>query len=293
MTKNRVSDAWKMFCCILGVFLYAAAYRIILVPLNLYSGSFTGIAQIFQTAFRDYLHVPLPANIDFTGIFLWIMNIPLCLLAWKIVSRTFFLKTVITVCLQSFFMSVIPSPDVPVISDTLTCCIIGGAVSGFGVGLTLKCGSSGGGMDIVGIYCAKNFPDFSVGKLTLMVNLVIYFFSALYDSLETAAYSAIFCFVASFIMDKVHYQNIMTCAIVITKNQNIVEKILHVLNRSCTIWEGQGGYSRQNCHVIMAVISKYEGHMLKRIVHTIDPGAFITFHDHMEVSGNFEKRFDA
>ncbi|MDO5425292.1 MAG: YitT family protein [Eubacteriales bacterium] len=293
MARKASSEIWKMTGAVFGVFLYAAAYRVILVPLNLYSGGFTGIAQILQIFLKDFLHIRLPESVDFTGIFLWLMNLPLYFLSWKVVSRTFSLKTIFTVCLQSFFMSVIPSPDVPIIEDTLTCCLIGGVVSGFGVGLTLKCGSSGGGLDIVGIYCAKNFPDFSVGKLTLIVNAVIYAFSALNNSLETAVYSIIFCYVASLVMDKVHYQNIMTCAMIISRNDRICDQIIQELNRSCTTWEAQGGYSKQTSHVIMTVISKYESRALKRMVHQLDPGAFLTFNDRMEVLGNFEKRFDA
>ncbi|MDY3918345.1 MAG: YitT family protein [Candidatus Limivivens sp.] len=293
MAKKAPSKAWKMAGAIFGVFLYAAAYRVILVPLNLYSGGFTGVAQIIQILLKELFHITLPPNIDFTGIFLWTLNIPLFFLAWKTVSRTFFLKTLVTVCLQSFFMSVIPAPETPLISDTLTSCLIGGAISGFGVGITLKYGSSGGGTDILGIYCAKNFPDFSVGKLTLLVNAVIYSFSALNDSLETAVYSIIFCFVASMIMDKVHYQNIMTCAMIMTNNHEIGDQIIARLNRSCTTWTGYGGYRKQPLLVIMTVISKYESRQLKQIVRKMDPGAFITFNDRMEVIGNFEKRFDA
>ena len=54
MTKKVYSDILKMAGAILGVFLYAAAFRIILVPLNLYSGGFTGISQV-PLNFPSYL----------------------------------------------------------------------------------------------------------------------------------------------------------------------------------------------------------------------------------------------
>ncbi|MFR3124551.1 MAG: YitT family protein [Coprococcus phoceensis] len=65
---------------------------------------------------------------------------PLFFLAWKTVSRTFFLKTVCTV-FAVFLHGCNSQHGAPVVSDKLVCCLIGGAVSGFGVGLTLKCGS--------------------------------------------------------------------------------------------------------------------------------------------------------
>ncbi len=293
MVRKMSGEAWKMFMAIVGVFLFAAAFRIFLVPLNLYSGGFTGVAQIILVILQGLFHITFPAGIDFTGIFLWLLNLPLFFLAWKIVSRTFFIKTIITVFLQSFFMSVIPAPAKPIIQDTLTCCLAGGVISGFGVGLTLKYGSSGGGSDIVGIYCAKRFPDFSVGKLTILLNAAIYAFSAVHHNLETAIYSMVFCYVSGIVMDRVHYQNIMTCATIITREPSICDSIIRDLNRGCTTWIGQGGYLKQPAHIIMTVISKYESRSLKRLVHQTDPGAFITFNDKMEIDGNFEKRFDA
>ena len=149
--------------------------------------------------------------------------------------------------------------------------------------------------DIVGIYCSKKFPDFSVGKLTLLVNAAIYSFGALNNSLETAIYSIIFCYAASVMMDKIHYQNIMTNAFIITKtNPNLIgNQIISDLNRSYTTWTGESGYKKEPIQVIMTIISKYESQQLKQIVASEDPDAFITYTDHLEIIGNFEKRFDA
>lgn len=266
-----------------GCISLCRCFSYILVPLNLYSGGFTGISQVLMTLLEKIFHITFPTGIDFTGIFLWILNIPLFFLAWKTVSRTFFLKTVCTVFLQSFFMAVIPAAQAPVVSDKLVCCLIGGAVSGFGVGLTLKCGSSGGGTDIVGIYCSKKFPDFSVGKLTLLVQMQLFILSAaLNNSLETAIYSIIFCYAASVMMDKIHYQNIMTNAFIITKtNPNLIgNQIISDLNRSYTTWTGESGYKKEPIQVIMTIISKYESQQLKQIVASEDPDAFITYTDH-------------
>ena len=60
MTKKVYSDILKMAGAILGVFLYAAAFRIILVPLNLYSGGFTGISQVLMTLLERIFHITFP-----------------------------------------------------------------------------------------------------------------------------------------------------------------------------------------------------------------------------------------
>ena len=69
-------------------------------------------------------------------------------------------------------------PTTPLVDDILTNCIIGGIVTGFGIGLTLRCSGSGGGLDILGVYFTKKLPHFSVGKLSLGINLIIYMICA-------------------------------------------------------------------------------------------------------------------
>ena len=69
--------------------------------------------------------------------------------------------------------------------------------------------------------------------------------------------------------------------------------LLYTSNRSYTTWTGESGYKKEPIQVIMTIISKYESQQLKQIVASEDPDAFITYTDHLEIIGNFEKRFDA
>ena len=187
-----------------GVFLFAFSFCVFLRPLGLYSGGFTGIAQIIHLVFQDILKIPLPGGIDWTGIIFWMLNIPLFLLSYVLISHSFFYKTIVCVCLQSLFIAFIPSPEIPVFTDPLASVLVGGAISGFGVGLTLTCGGSGGGVDIVGIYCTKRFPRFSVGRISILINVLIYLFCAFRYNLATAAYSALFAIIAGVATDKIH-----------------------------------------------------------------------------------------
>ena len=102
-----------------GVFLFAFSFCVFLRPLGLYSGGFTGIAQIIHLVFQDILKIPLPGGIDWTGIIFWMLNIPLFLLSYVLISHSFFYKTIVCVCLQSLFIAFIPSPEIPVFTDPL------------------------------------------------------------------------------------------------------------------------------------------------------------------------------
>ena len=274
----------------LGGFLYAFAYRFFILPYHLYNGGFTGIAQIIQSILQKFL--PFSYQIDVSGIILWVLNIPLFFLVSKIISKNFLAKTIFTVFLQSFFMVIIPSPSVPLMNDCLTTCLIGGGMSGLGTGLALMAGCSGGGSDIVGLYCAIRYPKLSVGKFNFILNTCIYLYCAFEQNFSNAVYSFIFSLIASVIIDHLHHQNIKTNAIIISHCSTIGNDILNSLNRGFTSWIGTAGYSQTSIYIYMTIISKYEKEKLKKIISQKDPHAFVTFTENLEVWGNFEKRFD-
>ena len=59
-----------------GVFLFAAAYRWFIYPAGLYSGGFTGIAQLLDLFLREVMGVRFPPGIDVVGVIFWWINIP-------------------------------------------------------------------------------------------------------------------------------------------------------------------------------------------------------------------------
>ena len=113
MKEKSIRSFFKLLTAMAGGFLFALSYRMFLVPLDLYSGGFTGISQMILYCLEHLFNIVPPAGIDLTGIVLWILNIPLLLLCWKIVSRTFMLRTLATVLVQSAAMALIPAPGAP------------------------------------------------------------------------------------------------------------------------------------------------------------------------------------
>lgn len=284
------SEAEKFFGSIAGVFLFAASIKIFITPVKLYNGGIVGMGQIIQAVLTDILGFRLP--FDFTGAASFLINIPLMLLAYRSMGRGFLLRTVICVACQSMFLSFIPAPSQPVIGDTLTACLIGGIISGFGVGLTLKCGGSGGGLDVLGVYFTKKKQNFSVGRLTILVNTFVYGICAILFDLETVVYSLIFTGIQALSIDRVHSQNINVEVMIFTKAEDgaLQKAIIHELERGVTYWQGYGGYTDQPGRILCVVVSKYEMPHLKKIVARHDPKAFFMIKEGLQVSDNFVKR---
>lgn len=278
------------FFIIAGTFIYSAALNLLIVPLGLYSGGIVGIAQIIRTFLTNYLHLSFPSMFDMAGLITFMLNVPLLYLAFKRLGKRFFVRTLVSSTASSFFLSVLKISSGPVISDRLTACIIGGFIEGFGTGLTLRAGGSGGGTDILGMLMVKKDPNASVGKISVIFNVFVFGICAFEFDYTVAIYSIIFNIIGSFTIDKLHYQNIKISAVVITKSGAAAQAIMTELERGVTILSGCGGYTGETVNVLVTVISKYEEQRLKKIVTELDPHSFIIFYDRTNVTGNFIKR---
>lgn len=274
---------------ILGNFLYALGVNIFITPMNLYSGGVYGFSQLIRTFLNNYIPID---NIDLAGIIYFILNIPLLFLAYKKIGKKFFINTLISVLIGNLFLTFINVKE-PILNDTLSNCIIGGMIAGFGAGLTLRAGSSGGGTDILGVYFVKNNSSLSIGQLNLLINVVLYSICALLFSLDTAIYSILFSAILSLAVDKTHSQNIKVNALIFTNNYEIAKAINKRLIRGSTSWEGKGDFTGQKKYVISTVISKYEENELKSIVNELDDKAFVIINSNIDTLGYVEKRLDA
>lgn len=275
---------------ITGSLIYAVGFNMLIVPLGLYSGGFMGLAQLMNWVVVEGVGFSVPASINLVSILFYIMNVPLFYAAYKIMSKEFALKSLFIVTVISGFLMIVPIPAVPLIEDYLTSSIIGGIIAGVGAGFILRGRMAGGGQDIIGVCCAKKFPNFSVGKVGIFINLIIYGFCFLIYDIEVVIYSLIFAVVCSVAVDKVHVQNINISVMIFTKKEGIAEVIMSEMGRGVTDWDGEGAYTKEESKILFVMINKYEIPQIKHIVKEIDPKAFMIFTEGCSVDGNFEKR---
>ncbi len=290
MTNDNLSIAKRYLIILTGSFLFCLGLNVFIIPQNLYNGGTVGSAQIIRTLLTTYLDLAFLKNFDISGIINFILNIPLLILAYNSIGKKFFIRTVFSVITQTIFFSIIMIPKVPIVPDALSSCLIGGILAGFGIGITLKAGGAGGGIDILGVYFIMNKNNFSVGKLTIYFNALIYLTCALLFELSTAIYSVLYSVVSSMVVDRVHYQNINMNVMIFTKEFKLHEKIISELNRGVTYWNGVGGFTNTQTYVLVTICSKYEVEHLKNIILNTDSHAFIIFNEGLQVSGNFQKR---
>ncbi|MFV0479997.1 MAG: YitT family protein [Anaerorhabdus sp.] len=269
-----------------GSALFAVAVNIFVAPHALFNGGFVGISQLLSS----FLQSVGMTQVNLTAVFHFLLNIPLFIISYKSMSKKFFMGSLFSVIIITVLFAVVPISSTPIMGDRLASCIIGGILAGAGVGLVLTNGAASGGLDIIGVYITLNFKSFKVGQMQLAVNVIIYSICALLFDVEIALYSIIYQLVASFVMDKVYFQNIEVSAMIFTKNQEIKRLIIEEVERGVTYWKGLGGYTHQETEVLVTVVSKYEIHRLKRILKENDPNAFMILSDNLQVYGSYKKR---
>ncbi len=291
MEKLKANKDLKSFLiCGFGTAIFCIGTIYFIVPANLNSGGVLGLAQLIRSLINSFFPDAFPSDFDIAGVISLIINLPLFALGYKGMSKKFVIRTLFSVGLQTLMFSLIPSPTTPLVDDMITGSIIGGCITGIGVGFVLSSGSTAGGIDIVGMFLGIKLRGFSVGTFSIIFNTALYIVCAIIFDLSVAIYSTISIFVFSYMADRWHKQNVRIMAITFTKCQDLPADIMREMNRGVTQWQGKGSYTMEDKLIFITVISKKEVSQLRRIVKSRDEKAFIILSNGLDVIGNYERR---
>jgi uncharacterized membrane-anchored protein YitT (DUF2179 family) len=105
--------------------------------------------------------------------------------------------------------------------------------------------------------------------------------------LQPALYALIVNFIGSRVVDAVQEGAVYSRAAIIVsrKADAIRQAVFDELERGVTILEGRGGYTDAEQQVLYVVVAVSEIAVLKRLLGTIDPQAFVVISDAHEVLG--------
>lgn len=268
-----------------GSLLYAVGFNVFVVPFGLFSGGAIGAAQLICIPVARALRLNAEQLISIVYI---LLNIPLFWIAWHDIGKSFLYKTILGVVSLALFLRLIPTTTAQ-IEDELVSVLLGGLLSGFGIGQILTTGGSAGGEDILGVWAVKRMRAKSVGSISLGVNAVIYLLLLLSFRFETFVYSIIYLFVFTLTLDRTHYQNINLRLMIFTSTA-VWTGSYGTTGRGVTEWTGIGAFTKEETHILVTCINKYEYNAFVDLIHTIDAQAFIISDENVRICGNFEKR---
>ena len=277
------------FRTIIGSLIFCLAVNFFVVPNHLYTGGILGLAQLLRSIINDLFNIK--SSFDISGTIYFLINVPLFIIAYKNLGKTFFFRTVFAVSIQTLMLSFIPS--VLLVDDVLTNVFVGGILGGVGVGIILSSGASTGGTDIIGLVISKKNNNFSVGKIGLLINLFIYLVAGIRYGLDIMIYSIIYSAFDNALVDKMHEQNVCSTAFIFCKKnpKPINDFIKNELNRDFTYWYAKGGFDDTRTYIIYTALTKYELIKLEREMKHFDIQTFMIKSDGIGIRGEFEKKF--
>jgi uncharacterized membrane-anchored protein YitT (DUF2179 family) len=272
----------KVVIVIAGAFINALAMNLFLIPANIYSSGFTGVAQLLSKVLSDYT----PINVSM-GFLLLLLNIPVAVLGWKKVGKSFTVFSFFSVLLTSLFLSMIPIKQVS--HDILLNAVFGGVILAIGVGITLKWGASTGGVDIIAMVLSR-MKDKPVGPYMFVLNGIIIITAGFLYGWEKALYTLVTLYTSTRVIDAIHTRHAKLTAMIVTKKADEMKKAIHAsLVRGITMIPAKGAFSNETREMLMIVITRYELFDLERIIQEVDPNAFTNIVQTTGVYGFFRR----
>ena len=268
---------YEIIGTLVGAFILAISVSLFLLPNELSSGGFAGIATILYYLFG----FPM-------GITIIALNIPLFIIAILKIGKRFLIKTFVGMISVSAFIDWLATWP-PLTNDKILACVYGGILAGLGTAIILRANSSTGGSDLAGNVIKEYKPMARTGFIITLIDFIIVVLNVIFlKKIEIGLYSAISIYLMGKIID-VFFEGILFTKLIFIisdKNKEISEIIMKEINRGVTGIDGQGMYTGNKKLVLMCAISRTELVKLKSRIKEIDPNAFLIITNSREVVGS-------
>ncbi len=275
--KSKIVQAIQEYVIIaLGCTIMAAGVSLFLLPNELSTGGFSGIATIVYYFFK----VPM-------GVTVLALNIPLLIIAYFKVGKQLFARSIYGTIVFSLMIDLIDKIT-PLTHDRFLGCIYGGVFAGIGTAIILKFDASTGGSDLLSHIIRAYKKQYKSSSLILSVDTVVIALNVIFfKNIEIGLYSAIAIFLMGkmidLIFEGVNFAKVIF--IISPKYEEIAGQISASINRGSTGLFSKGMYTDQEKLTLLCVGSRTEAYEMQSIAKEIDKEAFIIILNAREVIG--------
>ena len=285
MRKKAVS---YLFIVFIGLVM-ALNYQLFVFPNRFAPAGANGILTMIQYLFHFKFS---NANI--------LMNIPLAVAVYLIVSRSFAARGMTYLLSFSGFLMLLDRVDLSAfVYSTTVSTLLGPAVAGLITGVCgyymHQMGSCLGGTEFIAKMIHKKNPNFNFFTIIFILNVIVagisYF---VYDyKIEPVLMCIIYCYMSTSVRDNMNRKHLsaVRCEIVTEHDSRLGKAIIETLHHSVTEIPGKGLYTGNDKSVLVCVVNPSQ---LNELIHLVEqyPGSFVTVSHVNRVVGNF-KRLDS
>ena len=260
----------------LGMGIYALGWAAFLLPYHITTGGMVGMFAIlyYVTGF------PISMAVLIANFFLLVFS-------FKPLGWQFVLKSAYAVLALSLFLNLGQEMMTDEAGNLIQllgegqdsmACVLGAILNGIGVGTVLLAGGSTGGWDIVATLVNK-YRNISLGRVMLYLDLlVIASCWPIFHDWRMVVFGyvtlAIFTYVIDLLINSTRQD---TQFIIFTHlHKEISERIISETSHSVTLLNGEGYYSHKDIKVLITIVHKRERVKILRLIHEVDPTAFVS-----------------
>jgi len=276
----KFSVPWNLFLLTVGGVIFVIGINGIIIHHNFIPGGLYGMC----------LFIFYKTDLFSPGVWYLLLNLPLCILGWMMVSRRFVLYTIYSVLVITLASELIKINLG--INEQIYAAIAAGFVCGAGCGIMLRSLGSAGGLDVIAIILNKYF-NIGIGKTFLMFNLALFSLVISNYSVDIFIASIILTFITSNSLDYfLSLFNQRKIVYVISESsKEIANTIMKEMKIGATFIKGRGAYSGRDKEILMAITNNIQLKRLEETVFTIDSDALFVVENSYDVIGSsFKKR---
>lgn len=280
LQQIKFSIPWNLFLLTLGGVIFIIGMNGIVLHQKFIPGGLYGLC----------LFIFYKSDLFSPGIWYLLLNIPLCILGWMLVSKRFVLYTMYSVLVISLAAELI-TIDFN-IHEQIYAAIAAGFICGAGCGIMLRSLGSAGGLDIIAIILNKFF-NIGIGKTFLLFNLALFSLVASNYGADIFIASIILTFITSHSLD--YFLSLFNqrkiVYVISDSSKDIAKEIMRKMKIGATFIKGRGAYSGRDKDILMAITNNIQLKRIEETVFTIDPEAlFIVENSYDVIGSSFKKR---
>ncbi|MBE6034331.1 MAG: YitT family protein [Clostridiales bacterium] len=261
-----------------GLFLVATGVYFFKMPNNFSTGGVSGIAILLAGV--------LPIS---KATLMAAVNMLLLVVGFMFLGTSFGVRTLYGSVVLSFFVTffekIIPL-DKPLTNEPLMELVFAVILPAVGSAILFNYSASSGGTDIIAMIL-KKYTALDIGKALFCTDALIAITSGIMFGVTTGLFSVLGLLSKAVVVDNVMEGiNISKCFTIITdKPDEISEFILYQIKRGVTKHGCIGIYDNKEKSVLMSVVNRAQGKLLRDFIKENDPHAFVIITNSSNILG--------
>ncbi|MBO5344807.1 MAG: YitT family protein, partial [Clostridia bacterium] len=233
----RVSKKWQfsldVLMIVVGTVIMGFSFSVFLEPNSITTGGFSGLSMIICELFSK-----IGVQWLSTSVVYLVLNVILFVFAVKALGKRFAIKAIVGILSFSGAMELFALLPINIQYETLISAVYGGAIMGVGLGIVVRFGGSTGGSDLVASIIRIKKPQFTMGRLVVMIDFVVIFLSLFVfkNGIELLPYTIMALLLSLWTTDFVNegYKQVRAYSIITKKPEEVADVLMNKLSRGCT-----------------------------------------------------------